>query len=189
MDKKKKRNDDDFFSNFFNEDFEDEIEKIRKHTEELMKEFLTGFGTVSKDMDTKGIKRKEFGPFVYGFSMKIGPDGKPLIHEFGNTKRKLGPETPEREPLTDVIEEKEKICITIELPGVDREDIDLRVTEDEVSISVDNPKRKYHKDITLPAKVIPDTTTATYKNGILDMTMEKKEKESIIKKGKKIDIK
>jgi HSP20 family protein len=31
-----------------------------------------------------GGKVREYGPFVYGYSMTIGPDGKPKVREFGN---------------------------------------------------------------------------------------------------------
>ncbi|HUR61687.1 MAG TPA: archaeal heat shock protein Hsp20 [Candidatus Thermoplasmatota archaeon] len=130
---------------------------------------------------------KEFGKdpsksFVSGFSVKVGPDGKPSFNTFGN-KPSAKPPVPgggmpaiisdEREPLTDVIEEGGKIAITMELPGVSREDIDLNMTELELEISVDNERRKYHKRVKLPAKVDPSTTKATYTNGILDVTVAK----------------
>ena len=34
----------------------------------------------------EGAKVREIGPFVYGYSMTIGPDGKPRVKEFGNVK-------------------------------------------------------------------------------------------------------
>ena len=34
----------------------------------------------------EGGKVREVGPIVYGYSMTIGPDGKPRIREFGNVK-------------------------------------------------------------------------------------------------------
>ncbi|MEE8355224.1 MAG: hypothetical protein V3S09_05300 [Candidatus Bathyarchaeia archaeon] len=37
-----------------------------------------------------GSVRREYGPFVYGYSVKIGPDGKPIVREFGNMKPGLG---------------------------------------------------------------------------------------------------
>ena len=47
-------------------------------------------------------------------------------------------------------------------------------------IAVDSTKRRYYKDIALPAKVDPDSAKvdpdsakATYKNGILEITFEK----------------
>ena len=33
-----------------------------------------------------GAKVREVGPIVYGYSMTIGPDGKPHVREFGNVK-------------------------------------------------------------------------------------------------------
>jgi HSP20 family protein len=36
-----------------------------------------------------GGKVREYGPFVYGYSMTIGPNGKPKVREFGNVKSPL----------------------------------------------------------------------------------------------------
>ena len=68
------------------------------------------------------------------------------------------------------------MAVTIEIPGVEKEDIDLEVTEDTLEINVDNPNRKYHKIIDLPCKVKPKTTKASYKNGVLDIVIKRKEK-------------
>src|SRR4051794_31581250 len=37
-----------------------------------------------------GAKVREVGPIVYGYSMTIGPDGKPHVKEFGNVKASNG---------------------------------------------------------------------------------------------------
>ena len=68
------------------------------------------------------------------------------------------------------------MAITVEIPGVEKEDIDLVATEDTLEIKVDSPKRKYHKRIDLPCNVKTKSTKATYKNGILDIVLDKKEK-------------
>ena len=47
---------------------------------------------------------------------------------------------------------------------------------DILEIKVDTPKRKYHKRLDLPCDVQPKTTKATYKNGILDVVIKRKEK-------------
>jgi HSP20 family protein len=120
--------------------------------------------------------------FVGGFSVKVGPDGKPTVNTFGSKPTVKAPgvgaglptiSTDEREPLTDVIDEGKRIAITMEIPGVAREDIDLNMTETELEVAVDNEKRKYHRRVKLPAKVDPSTTKATYTNGILDVTVQK----------------
>jgi HSP20 family protein len=130
-------------------------------------------------------------PYVHGFSFKIGPDGKPHISEFGNRAGVPAKGKPvfseEREPVTDVIEEPKTVAVTLEVPGVHKKDIDLRVTETELEVSVDNEARKYHKRIALPTRVKPNTTKATYNNGVLDVTIEKVT-QSDTKKGFKVNV-
>ena len=130
-------------------------------------------------------------PYVHGFTFKMGPDGKPQVTEFGNKASnplKGKPVfTDEREPITDVIEEAKTIAVTVEMPGIEKKDIDLRVTETEVEINVDTDQRKYHKLIKLPKPVKPQTTKATYKNGVLDVTVEKVT-QSEPKKGVRINV-
>ncbi|HLF16425.1 MAG TPA: archaeal heat shock protein Hsp20 [Candidatus Thermoplasmatota archaeon] len=120
--------------------------------------------------------------FVSGFSLRIGPDGKPQFATFGN-KPSLKPNpggkgipkvvSDEREPITDVIDGADEVSITLEVPGVTREDIDVHMTERQLEIAVDTERRKYHKQVQLPAAVDPSTTKATYNNGILDVTVRK----------------
>ncbi len=124
-------------------------EEFRMFTEKVPKEY------VKERKLPDGSTVREFGPFVYGYSMKIGPDGKPEIREFGNIKKSLqGPQVKEeREPLVDVIEADGEIRVVAELPGVEKSDIKLRGTEDSLEISVDTPQYKYYKEVALPAKV------------------------------------
>ena len=89
--------------------------------------------------------------------------------------------------LSDIIECDDTVAITIEVPGVEKDDIVLNVTEDNLEITVDVPDRKYHKILNLPSKVKPKTTKATYKNGILDVVLDKKEKKKD-SPGYKVDI-
>jgi len=75
---------------------------------------------------------------VYGYSATIGPDGKPIIREFGNIKSSrssicdsrrgftpaAGPQiTAEREPLADVITSDKEVKVVVELPGITNENI------------------------------------------------------------------
>lgn len=120
-------------------------------------------------------KLRAFRPYVYGFSMSVGPDGKPVIREFGNVqKNRFGPKIrEEREPLVDVLEEGKYVVVVAELPGVEKEEINLRATEDALTISVDTADRKYHKELALPAKVDPKSAKASYKNGVLEVRLTK----------------
>jgi HSP20 family protein len=114
---------------------------------------------------------------VYGYSMKIGPDGKPEIREFGNIKKSLkGPQVKEeREPLVDIVETDGEVRVVVELPGVEKSDIKLHGTEDSLTISVDTPEYKYYKDVTLPTKVRVKDAKSAYKNGVLEVVLPKAE--------------
>lgn len=120
---------------------------------------------------------KELGPFVYGYSMKIGPNGKPDIQEFGNIKKShKGPEVKEeREPLVDVVNNDDEIRVVVELPGVEKTDIKLYGTEDSLTISVDTIQYRYYKEIELPAKIRTKEARSTYKNGVLEVVIPKLE--------------
>jgi len=131
---------------------------------------------------------RQFRPYIYGYSFSLGPDGKPVIREFGNVKpTKVGPEIKEkREPLVDVMDEKDELVIFAEVPGVEKEDINLNLTEETLIINVDTEKRKYYKEVELPTAVDPKSTKASYKNGVLEVHLKKVGKEK--EKGKRIPI-
>lgn len=128
-----------------------------------------------------GSVRREYGPFVYGYSVKIGPDGRPIIREFGNIKPGPGGEgqpplnlQEQREPLVDVLEEDDKLKVIAELPGVAREEIRLYVTESTLTIDVDTPEHRYHKELELPAEVDESSARSTYTNGVLETVLNKR---------------
>lgn len=137
--------------------------------------------TFREKLPSRGEIRR-WGPYVYGYSITIGPDGKPMIREFGNVRPRMeGPTlAEEREPVVDVIEEKDRdrVRVIAELPGVSRKDIKLNVTEREVSIRVDTPNRKYSRDIRLPCAVKPKAEKERYANGVLELVLEKSERGS-----------
>jgi HSP20 family protein len=132
-----------------------------------------------------GSVRREYGPFVYGYSVKIGPDGKPVVREFGNIKPGIPGEgrpplnlQDQREPLVDIIEEDEEIRVIAELPGVEKSDIRLSVAENSLTIDVDAPERRYFKELELPADIDEMTVKSTLRNGILETTMRKRKRRS-----------
>jgi HSP20 family protein len=130
-----------------------------------------------------GTKVKSFGPFVYGYSLSVGPDGTPKVREFGNFKAETQLGKPhmdvkeEREPLTDVIDADGEVRVIVELPGVEKKDIKLSGTANKLTISVATPEHKYFKEVKLPAKVDVKKAKSTYKNGVLDVTVTKKKQE------------
>ncbi len=171
--------DDDFFGDFF-EDFGFDFERVNERMRKMMERML------------RNTDETTVGPYVYGFSYKVGPDGKPVFQEFGNLPNKpslstRGTETEAREPLTDINYDKEKVYITFELPGIAKEDIDLKVSENEVTINVPNGPRKYFRNVELEQPAKPETAVAKFINGILDLTLDLARKGNEREKSVKIE--
>lgn len=98
-----------------------------------------------------------------------------------------------REPYADIQETDDEVIVTAEMPGVDKSDINLRVSDGKLEISAEKKheteekKRdfylaerscsKFYKVLTLPAKVLEDKAKATYKNGVLEVRLPKAETE------------
>jgi HSP20 family protein len=137
----------------------------------------------------KYTKKKGFkDPIIYGFKINMGPEGKPVIDSFGNLKKEpLSGKTEvkkTREPLIEVYEEEDQIIVIAEMPGVIKEDIELKATNRSLTIStkVGVVGRNYFKEITLPANVNSDVARARLTNGILEIKLRKLDE-------KKTDIK
>ncbi len=207
---------DDVFS-----DLEQEFSEMNKRMDRLFRQATEG-----------RLQPGEGGPFVYGFSMRTGPDGVPEVKEFGNIPPELrsrfrhsntlpfrpqgelsegcsscntdpssGVCTPNQsrerrrvnndtsytqKPLTDVLDCGDHISITVELPGVEKNDIILEIIDNKLEINVESPTRKYYDKIPLPDQVEPDTISASLKNGVLEVCVNRLNPKK--KKGKKIDI-
>jgi len=145
------------------------FEDLETIFEDIMEEF--------RELERVG-KEGPAKSYVYGFTFTIGPDGKPVFREFGNVKPGIvGPKiSEEREPLVEVYEEEDEVVILAELPGVEKDDIKLNVSENAVEIKVDTEKRKYYKMLDLPSPVSVDDIKTSYKNGILEIRLKKKER-------------
>ena len=76
-----------------------------------------------------------------------------------------------REPLVDVFEDKDAVKLYVELPGVEKDDIQLNVSGGHAEIKAKN----FYKQIALPTRDIEsEKTSANYKNGVLQVTIPKK---------------
>jgi HSP20 family protein len=157
------------------------IEEMMKDMEKEFMQFKDIEKLVPKDLvreekSTDGSVRKEIGPIVYGYSMTIGPDGKPVFREFGNVKRGDEPlkgVTDKREPLVDVVDGEKQVRIIAEIPGVNKEDIDISVEGNALIVSVNAPNRKYEKRLQLPETAVVESAKTNYNNGILEITFQK----------------
>ncbi len=179
-------------------DFDEQIMRMRAYMNAMMERALQG----------ELGQGRVGGPYVYGWSMRVGPDGVPHIQTFGNVRpgqipmRALGAKVAEgegcpvcpsdafagpdvREPLTDVCEDEKTVTITAEMPGIEKNDIELETGEDYMVIRVERGSRRFYKEVKLPARVLPDSARAKYNNGVLDIVVQKAEQG---KKGTRVRV-
>lgn len=114
---------------------------------------------------------------VYGFTVKTGLGGVPVVERFGNIRpTERGPQVSEvREPLVDVFDEGDHILVVAELPGVAEDDIRIEVKDDILNLSAEGHDRKYAKEVLLSAMVDPASLRRSYKSGILEIHLSKAE--------------
>ncbi|NHJ12560.1 MAG: Hsp20/alpha crystallin family protein [Candidatus Thorarchaeota archaeon] len=161
-----------WFGDFLPEGFFAQIDELM---DQMMREMDEGSMFDMKSIEDFIRENPEgTNPFVFGFSMRMGPDGKPIIQRFGNTPAPDGIRmTPELEPLVDVIEEGDEIVVVAELPGVSNDEIKIRVKGKELTIKVENPEKPYNKTLNLPAEVSKEDAKSTIRNGVLEIRLKK----------------
>lgn len=119
-----------------------------------------------------------FDSFWTGFDSEVFPELKEKLRM--------------RNPLTDMKETESELVAFFEIPGVDKEDIHVKVKENYIEVKAEKKKetkkgekdylsasrmyKGFYKSMMLPVKVVPEKVKAHYRDGILEVTMPKAEK-------------
>ena len=157
--------------------FDDEIDKIFKrishpfiNVDELFENAKSNLGS---------------GPYYYGYTLMIGPNGKPVIKEYGNAKPGLLLTSNMKEPLIDKIVNNNVIKLVTEMPGLDKKDIKITIEENKIQIKGEKGEKKYYVETKLDDNVDQNSITAKYTNGILEIKFNLIKKQT---KNKNIEI-
>jgi len=96
-------------------------------------------------------------------------------------------------PSVDVQDKKDKILVKAELPGLEKDDVEISLENNTLILKGEKKKEeekedkdekyycreclygKFQRAITLPAEVKEDEVEASYKNGVLKIILPKKE--------------
>jgi HSP20 family protein len=103
-------------------------------------------------------------------------------------------------PAIDLFEDKDQFIVKAEIPGMKKEDIDVSLHNDALTISGERKYEekkeeganyrterffgRFQRTVTLPKNVAPDKVKASYKEGILTVTVAKSE----LAKPKQIEV-
>jgi HSP20 family protein len=115
--------------------------------------------------------------YYYGYQVTVGPDGKPHIREFGNVRpsaKGVVEQAGMRAPLVDTaLDEKQNTWrFTAEMPGLNKEDIKLNISDGSVTVHAEKGDKKYHTDIPVDAALDGASAKATYTNGVLELKIK-----------------
>lgn len=93
---------------------------------------------------------------------------------------------PKHEGTMSYEDRDKDIVFTIDMPGVAKKDIDINIEPNSISVKAENGgKRKYNYSRKFKPTIDVDSAKATFKNGVLDITVSKVDAKP---KGKSIKI-
>jgi len=140
------------------------FKEIEQFMNEIMQKVLAEHGEVSFH--------------VYIFFMKDDPN----LETIDTVQRSLakGPISSQvreqQENLIDVFEDKNKVVVVAEVPGINTDDVEVDKSDKVVAIWVNRPQRRTIKDIELSDEVSIKEAKINYKNGVLEVILPKIEK-------------
>jgi HSP20 family protein len=117
---------------------------------------------------------------VYGINVKtgLGDQGQTelKVEPFGNVHRgpadrPLGEDI--REPLVDIHEEDDHVLVLVELPGVAKEKVNLKVADGRLELSAERGKTTYRKEVDLPQDCSAEHMRWECSNGILQVRFDR----------------
>ncbi|RNJ75734.1 MAG: Hsp20/alpha crystallin family protein [Nitrosopumilus sp. H13] len=115
-----------------------------------------------------------------GCVITAGPDGTPVVREYGSED----PASGTREPVVDTIVGEKEVKLVAEMPGVEKTDVKITVDDGTVDLSAEHDEKKYHARVSIGDRIDEDHIRATYKNGILQIVFKLEEKPA----GKKVEV-
>ncbi|MFI5412652.1 MAG: Hsp20/alpha crystallin family protein [Candidatus Micrarchaeales archaeon] len=122
---------------------------------------------VAKDFSEHSGSIKSSEPITYRFNIELSPTPQQEQLKFSRS-----PSEDARDILVDTIEREKEIAVIAELPGVERREITIIASHNEVSIE-NKSKPKLNRKIRLKGTVDPDSGIAKFRNGILEITFSK----------------
>jgi len=109
-----------------------------------------------------------------------------VLPQLETIQRNTVPQVRKHEGTMSYEERDKDIVFTIDMPGVAKKDIDIKVEDHSIRVKAENGgKRKYNYSRKFKPTVDIDSAKATFKNGVLDISLTKTEE---ISKGKSVKI-
>lgn len=95
--------------------------------------------------------------------------------EKGTTTMDGTPATTRVAPPVDVFENDEELLLIVDMPGVGRESVSLRMERRVLTLSADRDGRSYARTFSLPDTVDSEGVSAEMNAGVLEVHLRKRE--------------
>ena len=162
---------DDFDDVFGNVDdyFKKMTKRMFKEMEDIEEAIRSG--KLEGEWDVKPIEEPGVKGYVAKGRFQLGSDKQGQTPKTFKLPDQIEDEV--REPLTDVFQDKDNVRICMELPGVEKNDVQLNVTGNQAEVKA----KAFFKTVDLPTKDLEtDKAAANYKNGVLEVIIPKLKK-------------
>ena len=179
------------------------MDEMRRMHEEMDTLFSDFFGI---DSGMNRTRRPQLGQMPGNKDLALGDaDKRTNLGKRAGPRRELLDFQDYREPVADIWDNGNEVVATVELPGVDKKDIDIDVDDDKVEIKVEKSDEQkdedkdegtyrymrsysgFYRALPLPDNVKGEEAEAKYNNGVLEIKMPKDPEKA--KKTRKIDVK
>jgi len=161
--------DDDVFGNV-----DDYFKKITKRMFKEMEDIEEAIrsGKLEGEWDIKPIEEPGVKGYIAKGRFQLGGDKQGQTPKAFKMPDQIEDEV--REPLTDVFQDKDNVRICMELPGVEKSDIQLNINGNHAEVKAKN----FFKTVDLPTRDLEkgDKAVANYKNGVLEVVIPKLKK-------------
>lgn len=84
-----------------------------------------------------------------------------------------GQSTTSHDVHFDVHETDNELRVVADIPGIDQEDIDLKCDGKTLMLDAEGSDRSYSERVSLPVAVDEHSASATYNNGVLEVTFDR----------------
>ena len=144
-------------------DFDHMFEDMRRQMDEMLRQ-MGASGPLNETLS-------------FHFTSSNGLDDRTRLEPIGRRapvrKRPEPPVGHENEPLIDVWENEKKVTVLVELPGIAKDDIDIEADGKMLRLSVNTDNKVFDKEIALPCNVRSSSATANYRNGVLEVSLDR----------------
>jgi HSP20 family protein len=150
--------------------YEDFFEELEDMIDDALEDMEKSMRMLLRSDDFKELDRPKF----YGFSIQMNDEGMPKITRFGDN---LLTSKDTRTPFYDQYLDKDRneLVIIFELPGVNKEEIQIKSSTNKLLLNTINENRSYNAEVVLDAEVDPSSAASTFNNGILTINFNLKQ--------------